>query len=67
MKEGAVVILETCLFPKMGLVLYVQKKFELGVKLLAHARYIRLPYSSLIQKELHQFILVEELALRLSS
>lgn len=66
MKERAVMTLEMCPFQKVGLVLY-RKKFGLGVKLLAHARYIYLSYRSLIQKELHQFMLVEELALCLSS
>ena len=38
-KEGAVMTLEICLFQKMVFIWYVQK-FELGVKLLAHARCI---------------------------
>jgi len=57
--------LEMCPFQKVAL--NMQKKSGLRVKLLAHARYICLSYRSLIQKELHQFMLFEELALCLTS
>lgn len=57
---------ERCPFQKKGLVLYMQKKFVLGVKLLAHAKCIYLSYRSRIQKELHQCLLVKDLALCLS-